>query len=170
MFTLIIGGAASGKSEYAEALVMAQPEPRLYIATMQPYDDECVARISRHRAMRAQKGFTTVERYTSLAGAALPVGGSALLEDLSNLLANELYSPEGRGAGQVMAGIEAVLDLSANLTVVTNEVFSGGAAYSEETLRFLQELAGLNRALAARADNVIEVVCGFPNVLKGVGR
>ena len=54
-----------------------------------------------------------------------------------------------------------------SLTVVTNEVFSGGSDYEGDTLRFLWELAALNRALAARADRVVELVCGLEHVLKG---
>ena len=55
---LVMGGAASGKSEYAESVVVASSiHERYYIATMMPYDDECFRRIERHRAMRAQKGF-----------------------------------------------------------------------------------------------------------------
>ena len=62
MVTLVIGGAASGKSEFAEGLVLnAGNLPRYYIATMQPFDQECRARICRHREMRAKKRFETVE-------------------------------------------------------------------------------------------------------------
>ena len=66
MFTLVIGGAASGKSEYAEAHVETLPGRRLYIATMEPWDEECRARIARHQAARAHKRFTTVECYRNL--------------------------------------------------------------------------------------------------------
>ena len=169
MLTLVIGGSASGKSRYAEALVQKQPQPRLYLATMQPFDAECEARIARHRAQRADKGFETIECYVNLCAAEIPSNGSLLLEDLSNLLANELYSPEGRGAAAVLPGLESLLARCANVTVVTNEVFSGGSDYEGDTLRFLKELAGLNRALAARADRVVEMVCGLPHVLKGGG-
>ena len=62
MVTLVIGGAASGKSEFAESLVLAAGDlPRYYIATMQPFDDECRMRIQRHREMRAKKRFETIE-------------------------------------------------------------------------------------------------------------
>ena len=167
MFTLIIGGAASGKSALAEAVAAARPGPLLYLATMEPFDRECRARIARHRAARAGKGFATVERYVDLAGAALPPSASVLLEDLGNLTANELYRPDGGGPEAALSGVLAVLDRCAHLTAVTNEVFSGGTAYAGDTLGYLSALARLNRALAVRADTVVEVVCGLPNLLKG---
>ena len=73
MFTLVIGGAASGKSEYAEELILASPlRPRIYIATMEPFGAEGQARIARHRELRRGKGFQTVERYTVIEGMNLP--------------------------------------------------------------------------------------------------
>ena len=170
MLTVIIGGAGSGKSAYAEQLTASRSGPRLYIATMQPFDDECLARIDKHRAQRAGKGFATLERYTDLAGAAeqVPPGSHVLLECMSNLVANELYAPQGQGADAALLGVEALLPRCQTLTVVTNEVFSGGADYAGDTLFYLRELARVNRCLAARADTVVEVVCGLPNLLKGV--
>ena len=61
MLTLVIGGAASGKSEYAESLVLRSTLPRYYLATMQVWDAECAARVEKHRRMRAAKQFETVE-------------------------------------------------------------------------------------------------------------
>ena len=61
MLTLVIGGAASGKSEYAESLVLRSTLPRYYLATMQVWDAECAARVEKHRKMRAAKQFETVE-------------------------------------------------------------------------------------------------------------
>lgn len=167
MFTLIIGGAASGKSEYAESHVLSLPGRRVYLATMRPADGECLARIERHRLQRAGKGFETVERFADLSGAPVPEGANVLLECVGNLLANELYGPEGGGAGAVLEGVQALLSRCRHLTVVTNEVFSGGAAYQEATLVYLRELARINRTLAARADRVAEVACGLPRLWKG---
>ena len=53
MLTLVLGGAASGKSEYAEALVLRCGLPRYYLATMQVWDAECAARVEKHHKMRA---------------------------------------------------------------------------------------------------------------------
>lgn len=167
MLTLIIGGSGSGKSAFAEAHVCKLPGKRIYLATMQPFDDESRARISRHRMQRAALDFETTERYCDLASLRLPNGANVLLEDLSNLLANEMYSPASGGAEAARKGLVHLMNTCENLTVVTNEVFSSGSDYAEESLRFMRQLAGLNRELARRADLAIEVVCGLPNVLKG---
>ena len=168
MFTLVIGGAASGKSAWAEEYVSKQPGKRIYLATMQPYGEEGKARVKKHREQRSGKGFDTLEQYTDLSHAPVPAGSSVLLEDLGNLAANELYSPEGGGTEAVLEGIEFLLRRCDNLTVVANEVFSGGQAYADDTLRYLSELARIHRILAGKADLVVELVCGLPNILKGV--
>ena len=159
MFTLVVGGAASGKSEYAESLVL-QDLPRYYIATMQPFDGECRARIAKHRRMRAEKQFVTIERYTGLSGLVLPERGDVLLECLGNLAANELYGPGGDQAYEaIVQGVETLLSQCRDLVVVSNEVCAGGGGYGEETEAYRRLLAGVNRALA---DRVYEVVCGLP--------
>lgn len=170
MFTLVIGGSASGKSEYAESLLLqSEYLPRYYIATMQPFDGECHARIARHRQMRAKKQFETIERYTGLAGLVLPERGDVLLECLGNLTANELYGPAGAGAHAleaIVGGVDALLPQCMNLVVVSNEVCADGGGYSEETEAYRRLLAGVNRALADRADRVCEVACGLPYYYK----
>lgn len=167
MLSVIIGGAGSGKSAFAEELVCRLGGARVYLATMEAPDAESRAKIARHRMQRSPHGFTTIERSTELAGAAIPAGANVLLEDLANLLANELFSENGGGADAVRQGLAAVAEKSANLTVVTNELFSGGTEYAGETLSYLKELARLNRELAARSDLCVELVCGLPHVLKG---
>ena len=166
MFTLIIGGSASGKSEYAERHVLSLPGHRIYIASMQPFGAEAALRIRKHRAARRGKGFQTIERYTDLRHLEIPDDSNVLLEDLGNLTANEMFSPEGGGAEAALQGILSLRRKSLNLTVVTNEVFSGGDAYGEETIRYMKELARLSCTLAKEADLVAEIVCGLPNILK----
>ena len=102
MLTLIVGGSASGKSAFAENYAMEAGENRIYIATMQPMDNECLARIEKHRGMRAQKNFQTVECYTGLKQVRVPKDSVVLLECMSNLTANEIYAPECSRAGQIM--------------------------------------------------------------------
>ena len=92
MIVLVTGGSGCGKSTWAEKLVSALPaEKRVYIATMQVYDEESVQRVARHRAQRADKGFTTIECEKDLASADVPEGSVVLLEDLVNLMANEMF-------------------------------------------------------------------------------
>ena len=169
MLTLVTGGAASGKSEYAENLALSLPGQRVYLATMEPYGEESLARIDKHRRQRAGKGFLTLERCRDLGGLEVPAGANVLLECMGNLLANELYSPQGGGSAAVLGGVERLYGRCAHLTIVTNEVFSGGTDYEGDTLRYLRKLGAVNRALAARADLVVEVVCAYANVLKGRG-
>lgn len=170
MLTLVVGGAASGKSAYAERLVLQTALPRYYLATMQVWDAECAARVEKHRRMRAEKQFETLECPLHLGVVRLPARGTALLEDLGNLTANELYDPAGAGEAAVSAILDGLDKLAAqceHLVVVSNEVFSGGANYAGDTDRYLKALAQVNNALAARADAVVRVVCGIPVYHKG---
>ena len=168
MLTLIIGAAGSGKSAFAEDFVQSFPGRKLYIATMLPRGVDAELRISRHRIQRASRGFLTVECGLRLEELSIPQGANVLLEDLSNLLANELFEPQGRGFEASAAGLRTLLRQCGNLTVVSNEVFSGGNRYAGDSDSFLRLLAAWNREIAKEADLVIEIVCGLPNVLKGV--
>ncbi len=170
MLTLVVGGAASGKSAYAERLVLQTALPRYYLATMQVWDAECAARVEKHRRMRAEKQFETLECPLHLGTVRLSARGTALLEDLGNLTANELYDPAGAGEAAASAILDGLGRLAAqceHLVVVSNEVFSGGADYAGDTDRYLKALAQVNNALAARADAVVRVVCGIPVYYKG---
>ena len=173
MLILVTGGAASGKSVHAERLLCeAAPRgERLYVAAMQPFGEAAQRRIARHRELRKGKGFETAERYTGLAQFIPPRRFEGiLLECLSNLLANEMFSPDGAGeaaAGAVMDGVSALEAHFGTLVAVTNEIFSDGVAYPEETARYIRALAEVNRALAGRAYAVYESVCGILCQIKG---
>ena len=118
MLHIVYGGSASGKSSYAESIAMSlQGDGRLlYIATMYPYkwntteiDPEMMQRIERHRAMRADKGFDTVECYRHVEHIMAKRQDVLLLECMSNLLANEMYlepdSDDG-GLAETMSEVE----------------------------------------------------------------
>lgn len=171
MLCLITGGSGSGKSEYAERMVMRLGKmPRLYIATMYPFDEECHERIRRHRAMRAEKGFETLECYTGLKDADVSGYGTVLLECMSNLVANELYQEGGTGARCVEAileGVQKIREQCEHLIVVTNEIFSDGIEYNEETRQYQQYLGSINRQIASMAEVAAEVVYSIPLVYKG---
>nr|WP_297173434.1 bifunctional adenosylcobinamide kinase/adenosylcobinamide-phosphate guanylyltransferase [uncultured Agathobaculum sp.] len=166
MLILVTGGAASGKSAHAERLLCENAAgARLYLATMQPFGAPAQRRIVRHRAMRQDKGFQTIERPLDLAGfAPAQRYDGILLEDMGNLLANELFSPAGSkdaAFDSILVGIARLQDCCQTLVIVTNEVFSDGLDYPAETVRYIRLLGQLNTALAARAEAVYQSVCGI---------
>ena len=167
MVNLVIGAAASGKSEYAEDIVMSLPGEKIYIATMEPFGAEAEERIARHRALRAGKGFTTVERPRNLIGLTPEADWNVLIEDLPNLAANELFSPEGGGADAVLSGVDRICKIVSSVTIVTGDIFSDGTEYDVGTREYMEMLADLHMRIAAKADNVVEVVCGIPCAVKG---
>ena len=167
MLVLVYGGSGSGKSAFAESLITAGGQAhRAYIAAMEPYGEEGSRRIARHRALRAGKGFTTYECQRGLERLSLPIGCAALLEDLTNLFAKEWFGGErGKAAERVCLGLERLAAQSSLAVVVGNDLFLDGVEYDRETEAYLQALAGVNRAAAARADQVWEVICGIPRPL-----
>jgi adenosylcobinamide kinase/adenosylcobinamide-phosphate guanylyltransferase len=171
MIILVIGGAASGKSAYAETLLcrLSGDAPKAYLATMEPYGAEAAARIAKHRQARAGKGFVTLERFANLAGLRVPDGSAVLLEDLGNLCANEMFSPHGSGDAEasILRGLRSLRGQCAHVVIVSNEIFCGGTAYTDGTLPYLRTLARIHREIAATADGVCEVVCGIPTYYKG---
>lgn len=173
MFYLVSGGSGSGKSEFAENIAVElynkeKKEKRgqfFYIATMQGTDSETKERIERHRTMRREKGFTTLECFTDLKHVNLPPNCSILLDCLSNLVANEMFSEHGvkeHIVEEVLQGVEHLLEKCNHLVIVTNEIFSDGCEYDKITKQYIRNLGILNQKLAKRADKVIEVVCGIP--------
>ena len=167
MIVLVTGGSGCGKSTWAEKLIATLPEEkRFYIATMQVYDDESVKRVARHRAQRADKGFTTIECEKDLASADIPAGSIVLLEDLVNLMANEMF--DGGDVGRIVPALDALAQKCRHLVMVTNDVFSDGVTYAESTQEYLQQLALINARAADLADCVVEVVYSIPLCVKGV--
>lgn len=191
MMELVTGGSGSGKSAYAEEALCGpasspdrgqgnetgtqQDGQRYYIATMPSWDKETEKKIAKHRAMRAGKGFCTLEWYTDfeerLERADCPgmEGADILVECLSNLTANEMYMEGGAGkntADAVIRGILCLRDRCRNLVVVTNDVFSESAEDSPEMRIYKETLGRINCALAEASDRVTEVVCGIPCTVK----
>lgn len=171
MMTVVTGGSGSGKSAFAEGIVTGYGDaPRFYIATMVPFDEESRRRIERHRNMRAEKKFETVECYTDLKKLRFPKDAVVLLECMSNLTANEMFQENGAGENTVSAIMEGVCLLRQSvrhLVIVTNEIFSEAASYEGDTDRYQRYLGEINVRLAHLADTVAEVVYGIPVYHKG---
>ena len=178
MMTLVIGGAASGKSAFAESLCLGGPRPRVYVATMDASGEAGARRVARHRALREGKGFRTLERTRGIEALApqVPAGCVLLLEDVGNLVANELFAGapscalDADGAAQAaLRGIEALVAAAGDAVVVSVDVFRDGVRYDEGTKAWRRAVAQVNARAAARADRVVEVVCGIPVWVKGEG-
>ena len=166
MVILLTGGSGCGKSTYAEKLIAALPgENRFYLATMQVRDEESVRRVARHRAQRADKGFFTIECFSNLGKLALPEGGVALLEDLPNLLANEMF--DGGDVSRIIPDLNRLAARCSHLVIVTNDVFCDGAVYTGAMETYLREMAKINAHTAALADYAAEVAYSIPVTLKG---
>lgn len=186
MVILVIGGADSGKSAFAEALTAAlsghgsagsENPDRIYLATMEGTGSEARSRIARHRALRRDRGFQTVERSRDLRAVPVPDGAAVLVEDLPNLMANERFHPEGGGYAAALEGLACLWQTARHTVMVTGDLFSGGEytgtacasgrTDGDGTWDYLRDLAMLNRAAAARSDVVVELLCGLPVLWKG---
>ncbi len=171
MITLMTGGSACGKSSYAESLAVRLSTPRYYLAAMQPFGEGGAQKVEKHRRMRAGKGFETIERYRDYASLDFAEkGGTALLECICNLTANEMFSDDGTMSDpyeKVISGVKHIAGQCDNLIIITNDVGSDTGGYGEGTMRYVRALGRINIALAEMADNVYELVAGIPIVLKG---
>ena len=174
---LVNGGSSSGKSAFAESLIVKQTEmdprqqPSWYLATMIAWDEECRERIRKHREMRAKKNFMTIECPRDLSNVEVPAGSRCLLECVSNLAANEMYrqdmeDPAETAKKRILEGIKKIRKNTNLLVIVTNDVSGDQGPYSEETEEYRELLGGINCALADEADEVYEVICGEPVAVK----
>lgn len=165
MLTVIIGGSGSGKSAFAESKVVEYGNyRRIYIATMEIFDEECRRRVERHQKMRLEKDFETIESPTHLEEVCVDGDSVVLLECMSNLLANEMYSSKGRTldtVDKICEGVCRINNMSKHMIIVTNDVFGDGIQYDESTQDYIKKLGEINCRLGSMADNIYEVGCGI---------
>jgi adenosylcobinamide kinase/adenosylcobinamide-phosphate guanylyltransferase len=163
--TLVLGGARSGKSRYAESLVTSTSPPWAYVATAQAQDTEMAERIAHHQARRG--GWQTIEAPHDLAAAIDAAPAAALLVDCLTLwLSNRMLAEADIEAET--GEMEAALARRNALTVlVSNEVGSGIVPDNALARRFRDLQGRLNQRIAARANRVVLVVAGLPLVVKG---
>ena len=167
LLTLVIGGARSGKSRYAESLIASAPPPWIYLATAEARDDEMAQRIATHRARRPS-GWQTVEAPRDLAAAlsALPCDAAVLVDCLTLWLSNQLLA--GADIDAQTARLEAALgEMQGPVVLVANEVGFGIVPENALARRFRDLQGTLNQRVAAHADRVVLVVAGLPLFVKG---
>lgn len=165
--TLVVGGARSGKSRFAEGLISATQRPRRYIATAQAWDEEMRARIAQHQRDRGGD-WVTVEAPLDLPAALTSARpDEAVLLDCATLwLTNHLLA-EHDLSGETEALIAALAACPAPVVIVSNEVGWGIVPENALARRFRDEQGRLNQRLAAAAGLVVTVIAGLPMVLKG---
>lgn len=166
-FTLVLGGAASGKSSFAERLVIHSGLDRSYLATAQAFDDEMREKIKQHQIDRGENWATT-EVPIALPKAILdqPKDNIILVDCLTLWLTNLILSDADRDTA-AQAFFEAINARNTPIVAVSNEV--GHSVVPETSLgrRFQRAQGRLNAQVAAQADLVVMVTAGLPQTLKG---
>lgn len=165
--TLVVGGARSGKSAFAERLITQSARPRRYIATAEAWDDEMRTRIAQHRHDRGT-AWTTVEAPLALAAALADARpDEAVLVDCATLwLTNHLLAEHDLETET--ARLLAALGASpAPIVIVSNETGWGIVPENPLARRFRDEQGRLNQRLATASTLVVTVIAGLPMVLKG---
>lgn len=181
-FTLILGGARSGKSSYAEALAAQAGENVLYVATAEAWDDEMRARIAAHKAQRPSQWLTLeAPRHPGAAAAnhlrTQERQTDVVLVDCLTLLANNVLIalPEGASEAQATAAllgeVEELLEAwqtgNAHWIIVSNEVGLGIVPAYPLGRLYRDALGRANQRLAVAADRVVFMVAGIPMMVKG---
>lgn len=164
---LVLGGASSGKSRWAEALTESYGLPKHYVATAQAFDDEMRDKIAAHVAQRGP-GWTTHEAPLDLPGvlATVPDDAVLLLDCVSLWLSNQLLAGSDLGA-QGAKLIAALRACGGPVVIVSNEVGQGVVPESALGRAFRNAQGRLNQDLAAICDPVVLVTAGLPLALKG---
>jgi adenosyl cobinamide kinase/adenosyl cobinamide phosphate guanylyltransferase len=163
--TLVLGGARSGKSRYAESVIAALPPPWIYVATAQAGDVEMAERIGVHRARRGPQ-WQTIEAPRDLVGTLRGANAAPILIDCLTLWLSNLLLAEADVDAEIDRLERVLLELGA-VVLVANEVGSGIVPDNALARRFRDMQGILNQRIAACADRVVLVVAGLPLVVKG---
>jgi adenosylcobinamide kinase/adenosylcobinamide-phosphate guanylyltransferase len=163
--TLVLGGARSGKSRYAESLTTSLPPAWIYLATAEPRDAEMAERIAAHRSRRGA-GWRTIEEPHDIAAVLAADEGTTLIDCLTLWLSNRMLA--GADIDTEIVGLEVALAARLRPAVlVSNEVGAGIVPDNALARRFRDLQGRLNQRLAARADRVVLVIAGLPLIVKG---
>lgn len=164
----MIGGASSGKSSFAEDLVMSQSAPHYYLATAQAYDDEMQEKIISHQRDRENLGWITVEAPRDLESSISDMPrDAAILLDCATMWLNNLIMADQDTQSATDELINFIAIQPRNITIVTNEVGLGIVPENKLARQFRIAQGALNASLAAKADRVFCVMAGLPFALKG---
>jgi len=166
LITLVLGGARSGKSRYAEWLITTYPKPWIYVATAEARDEEMAERIAAHKARR-DTGWQTIEGPRDLAEAlrAAPSGAAVLIDCLTLWLSNLME--RGADIETQLTGLQEALAEKVGTTVIVSNEVGLGIVPDNALARMFRDLQGnLNQRLAAQASRVIMMVAGIAVAVK----
>jgi adenosylcobinamide kinase / adenosylcobinamide-phosphate guanylyltransferase len=165
--TLVLGGARSGKSRYAQSLIIALPPPWIYLATAEAHDAEMAERIASHRAERGEPWETIeVPHHLAQAVTKAPPTNPLLIDCLTLWLSNRVLA-EADIASETRELESALARRPGPIVLVSNEVGSGIVPDNALARRFRDLQGQLNQSIAARADRVVLLVAGLPLIVKG---
>ena len=167
MKIFVTGGCKNGKSYYSQHLAKYQQNTDsgalYYIATMNAVDHEDDERIKRHQAERDGWGFTTIEKYEKIENILTycDVNGSYLLDSLTALLANEMFTTDGKvhknASEKIADGLLKILDKIDNIVIVSDYIYSDAILYDPLTEQYRKSLATLDKLVAKHCEVVLEV-------------
>lgn len=165
--SFVLGGAASGKSAFAETLVVQTGAPRVYLATSEIYDDEMRQKVKAHLAQRGE-GWRTIEAPMDLAPALASVSkNEVLLLDCATMWLTNQMMAEADLEAETEGLIQQITACAGRVVVVSNEVGMGIVPDNALARRFRNAQGKLNQRLASEADLAVFVIAGLPTVLKG---
>jgi adenosylcobinamide kinase/adenosylcobinamide-phosphate guanylyltransferase len=169
--TLVLGGARSGKSRYAQQLA-EQSRDVIFIATAKASDEEMRAKIERHREDRP-KEWPTVEEPLDLPKvlAEHELANEVIVVDCLTIFAANLLEAEGEDSNAIERRVESLCEalrtVRCNVVLVSNEVGSGVVPAYPVGCRYRDLLGEINQKIARVADDVVLMVAGLPLALKG---
>ncbi|SCJ05684.1 bifunctional adenosylcobinamide kinase/adenosylcobinamide-phosphate guanylyltransferase [uncultured Clostridium sp.] len=192
MIVLVVGGAKSGKSMFAQNLskslneslknpISVQLDGEIerevgklyYVATMNPYDLEDLKRIENHLREREGYGFNTIEETLNMSkvSSLIKEEDTVLIDSITSLVTNYMF----RGkefykdvSDDILSGILEIINNSKNVVIVSDYLFSDSIQYDCYTENFRKEIGVVNRKLAKIADTVVE--CSYGNIIYHKGK
>lgn len=176
MICLVLGGAKSGKSMYAQNLSKElgnKGDNMYYVATMKPYDEEDLKRIENHLKEREGYGFQTIEVQRNIGDIVNKIEqeDTLLIDSLTSIVTNEMFALNDFNENvqsNIVSGLKNISKSALNAVMVSDYISSDSIIYDSYTESFRKEIGLLNREVASFCDVVIE--CVFNNIIIHKGK
>lgn len=187
MIALVVGGAKSGKSMFAQDLAKSLKESfniyleedldselkkkngkLYYVATMNPYDLEDLKRIENHLKEREGYGFNTIEETMDMIKVSKMIQkeDTVLIDSITSLVTNYMFKGKDffkEVSNDILSGILEIINVAGDVVIVSDYLFSDSIQYDCYTESFRKEIGVINKKLAEFADIVVE--CSYGNII-----